>query len=1267
MGALALMLTTAIHAAVGDTFTIDQLTYTVLTEDSENAIGTVSVKAESNTISGDIIIPETVTNNDMDYTVTTLAASAFRGCKSVTSIKVPETCVDWSNEFVFYYCTSLQSLNIPSGVTSIGSRAFGNGTSVNQSLNIYITNLLDLYNMTFAHYESSPIQKYSKVFVNNEEIDLTDIVVPEGVTTLHSYLFYNRMGDTRINSISLPSTLQIIEKNSVFNESYGNTAPDKAYIADIEKWCSVSQTLFTDKIAHIYFEGQEITSLVIPDNVTQIANYAFYGIETIEEIDFNNVTNIGSRAFAGCTNLQTLNLKNVTNIGENAFANCTGLTSVTNMSNVTEIGKEVFYNCTNLSEITLSNKITTLNSNLFRGCTSLTSFTIPENVTTVNNYVFYGCSNITELTIYNTLTTLSNYAFSGIGTTNNPCLIKAPEGYNFGVDTSGAYFKWKGGYFCITVLNYGPYVINDLYYSILSLNETQKTGTVDVKANTTSISGGRVIPQTITEDGITWTVTKIDNGAFTNCTGLTSVSIPETCTSWPTNAFDGCTSLQSATLNCPLTAIPNYTFKGCTALTTVNIPGTVTSIGEQAFCDCNNLANITFPQALRSIGKNAFSNTKISSISSIPANVSIGQGAFYNCNISGNLEIPSTWTLADNVFKNNPNITKVTFLGNRTNPGGAGLFEGCTNLKQVEGISNFKYIPPYYFKGCGFTTIDIPSSCQYIGSMAFRENKKLQEVIIPDGVQYIYSGAFHKCTSLTSVEMANSVTVIGVNEDTYDPGEPERYADMGAFSYCTSLTHVTLSDNIEIIPLYTFYGCSKLESVNIPENCKIIKPNAFGYCVKITSLDLKNVEEIRWEAFAGCSIEQIKIPETCKKIGDEAFRGNKLRTIKIPNSVETMGRGVFKSNTDLTHVTMPSHLKYTYEITSYESSNGVNQTMYCPKTTEYTLPAYANNLDIGVNSGNYTSKVYVLGSKIPLDTDITQLSPGTTHNGEDIVIYVKPSVFSNLYSDGKSGYFTVDYKIPLSMTNASGNPIAYKTLCRDFDVDLTHTNDNLPEGVEPLRAYLVEDVDGDLRMVFMNEIKYIPSRLKANVTGENSKLYQGVDEYVGVILRGTPGYTYYYEIGEHDYTLGAEGQWLMDDAMEYSNGSFEQNLMAGDANDDLYVYKTVNDDDNNEIVNYGLNAGKFKIYKKDGWLSYNKSYLQLPKDVSSAIEGDTDAQGNANLTFVFENADGTTDKVSAVEFNRNSESDIFYNPYGQRVSKNTKGIVINNGKKTVNR
>ena len=135
--------------------------------------------------------------------------------------------------------------------------------------------------------------------------------------------------------------------------------------------------------------------------------------------------------------------------------------------------------------------------------------------------------------------------------------------------------------------------------------------------------------------------------------------------------------------------------------------------------------------------------------------------------------------------------------------------------------------------------------------------------------------------------------------------------------------------------------------------------------------------------------------------------------------------------------------------------------------------------------------------------------------------------------------------------------------------------------------------------------------------------------------------------------------------MAYSDSWFDGNMMAGDANDDFYVYQSVLDENDNEIVNYGLNNNRFKIYSNEGWLTYNKSFLQLPQSVSDAIERNSD--GFANLTLMFSNSDGTTDKVSAAEFTQNAESDIFYNPYGQRVKANAKGIVISNGKKKVNR
>ena len=515
-----------------------------------------------------------------------------------------------------------------------------------------------------------------------------------------------------------------------------------------------------------------------------------------------------------------------------------------------------------------------------------------------------------------------------------------------------------------------------------------------------------------------------------------------------------------------------------------------------------------------------------------------------------------------------------------------------------------------------------------------------------------------------------------------------------AFSGC-DMDSVILNDGLEYLGDETFTSCQNLKYAYVPETVRNRGGNGDSEAVFIYC---QNLEKLDWYApfipsnmVASCySLSSFTIPDNVEEIGFQAFRYCvSLRLIKIPNSVKTIGLKAFESCMLLTHVTLPSHLD------GYKAGMIYND----DKIYEYTIPAnittpgivgtYLQTNQAGWNY-NRILNIFIMNDEIP---DTLKRINVYTQNKMDTygktTFFVKPSVYHEKYPDGKwTGTYILDYrqppryaqtlipvefdhdvsyKIPVTMKNASGNPIEYKTLCRDFDVDLSHTNDDLPEGVQPLRAYIVEDVDGDLRMVFLREIRYIPSRLKANATDENDNLYQGVDEYVGVVLRGTPGYTYYYEMGEHDYTQGGVGQWLMDDAMAYSGGSFVANLMAGDANDDFYVFQTVRDENDNEIVNYGLNNNRFKIYSKDGWLTYNKSYLQLPKSVSDEIERNKDSDDYANLTLVFSNSDGTTDHVSVAEFNRRSESDIVYNPMGQRVNPNARGIVIKNGKKIVNR
>ena len=144
-------------------------------------------------------------------------------------------------------------------------------------------------------------------------------------------------------------------------------------------------------------------------------------------------------------------------------------------------------------------------------------------------------------------------------------------------------------------------------------------------------TGALTIPNTVTHDGRTYSVTSIGNLAFSDCTKLTSVTIPSSVTSIGYRAFSNCTGLTSITIPSSVTSIGRQSFFGCTGLTSVTIPGSVTSFGECAFQYCTKLTSITIPSSVTRIGSKAFDHcTSLTSVT-IPSSVtSIGKNAFLN-------------------------------------------------------------------------------------------------------------------------------------------------------------------------------------------------------------------------------------------------------------------------------------------------------------------------------------------------------------------------------------------------------------------------------------------------------------------------------------------------------------------------------------------------------------------------------------------------------------------------------------------------------------
>lgn len=433
----------------------------------------------------------------------------------------------------------------------------------------------------------------------------------------------NSSSNSEISSIEISSGL-FSDISSSANPFEVDTAPKPPKLLSQGVYSEYTYDLYEDHVSITGYQGAD-EYLVIPAEiegrpVTVLDNFAFCGLSFISKVILpDTLKSIYASVFDSCYSLEHVEIPDsVTYIGSASFHECSALNEINIPPEVTEIDTFAFYGCVNLSEINIPNKVKYIGYGAFANCTSLNNISISNSVAEIGAFVF----------------------------NNTPWFDSLTD--NFVVVGDGVLIDYNGKDSQVTIPDNVKYIssafdVNDVVNSIIlpesviiigenAFSKCSSLKSVNVPNSVTAIYNDAFRSTNIVSLIIPDSVKEIGDGAFSNCGELRSIKLPNGLVKIERMVLSGCQSLEEIVIPKTVTSIGEYAFSGCSLITNISLSGTIETIGNDAFSYCSSLETIDLPSSLNEISDNCFAHCSSLRYLSLPNGIKhIGNSAFWGC------------------------------------------------------------------------------------------------------------------------------------------------------------------------------------------------------------------------------------------------------------------------------------------------------------------------------------------------------------------------------------------------------------------------------------------------------------------------------------------------------------------------------------------------------------------------------------------------------------------------------------------------------------